>query len=225
MSNRQPWARTTLGVTLFAVAAIAAITGAVSYEHEYQLARHHGQTGWVSTLLPFTVDGMIVAASVVLVWAASVGLRRPWRPLAVLLVGISATIAANLAAGVADGWLGAVVSAWGGVSLILASDLPMWLTGALRKVSGIADPQPASDCSCPPPPVTLAEALPLARAELRRRGEPAGEQALADRFGTNRNQVRKGLAAPVVAGALDRPPVPLPPLDERSLANGDGAHE
>ena len=135
MSAHQPWSRTTVGVTLFTVAAITGITAAISYDHEYQLARHHGQTAWVSSLLPFTVDGMILGASVVLVWAASNGIRRPLRPLGVLLVGIAATIGANLAAGLGDGWLGAAVSAWSGLALILISDVAMWLTGELRKLA------------------------------------------------------------------------------------------
>lgn len=195
--DRQPWARTTVVITLFTVAAITAITAAISYDHEYQLAHRNGQAAWVSSLLPFTVDGMILGASVVLVWAATVGIRRPLRPLAVLLVGIGATIAANLAAGLGSGWLGAAVSAWSGLALILISDVAMWLTGALRRLSTGVDIQPAAACSCPPPPVSLAEALPLARAELARRGEPAGEQKLADQFGVARNQVRKALAVVV----------------------------
>ena len=197
VTSQQTWARTAMGVTLFAVAAITTITAAVSYEHEYELARRTGQAPWVSSMLPFTVDGMILGASVVLVWAASVGIRRPGRPLVVLLVGIGATIGANLAFGLGDGWLGAAVSAWSGVALILISDVAMWLTGALRRLSAADDPRPELGCTCPPqppPPLTPAEVLAAARAELRERGEAAGELALAERFGWTRHQVRSALA-------------------------------
>jgi len=214
--DRQPWSWVPVVVTLLTVASITGIASAVSYEHEYQLARRHGQDAWVSALLPFTVDGLILGAAVVLVWAAMAGIRRPLRPLAVLLVGIAATIAANLASGIGDGALGAAVSAWSGVALILISDVAMWLMGALRRLSNPLDIQPAAACSCPPAPVSLAEALPLARAALRDRGEPAGEQALADRFGVPRNQVRKLLAGPV-------PDTP-PQYADRVLTNGDGSH-
>jgi hypothetical protein len=200
-------------VTMLTVAVITAITAAISYEHEYQLAHTHGQAPWVSSLLPFTVDGMILGASVVIVWAASVGIRRPWRPLAVLLVGIGATISANLASGWGDGWVGAAVAAWSGLALILISDVAMWLTGALRTLAAGEDTQPAADCSCPPPPLTLAEALPQARKRLQDDGLPAGEQALADRFVTTRHQVRASLS----------PPVELP--DPGHTLNGNGPHE
>jgi hypothetical protein len=199
MSARLSWSWLAVGVTMLTVAAITGITAAISYEHEYQLAHRNGQAPWVSSLLPFTVDGMILGASVVIVWAASQGIRRPWRPMSVLLVGIGATIGANLAAGIGDGWLGAAVSAWSGLALILISDVAMWLMGALRALAAGEELQRAVTCSCPPPlpPATsLAEALPLARDELRARGETFGEETLAERFGTTRHKVRLALSPP-----------------------------
>lgn len=201
--DRRDWSGPTVAVVMFAVAVITGITAAVSYQHEYELARHHGQAPWVSTLLPFTVDGMILGASVVIVWAASVGIRRPWRPLAVLVVGIAATIGANLASGIGDGWLGAGVSAWAGIALIMISDVAMWLMGTLRALASGDGPQPGADRPRPAPPMTLAELLPLAREELKRRGEPAGEQALADRFGVSRHQVRSALSPRTPEGDAD----------------------
>jgi len=144
----------------------------------------NGQAPVGTVALPFTVDGMIPGASVVIFWAASQGLRRPPRPVAVLLVGIGATIGANLAAGIGDGWLGAAGSAWSGLALILISDVAMWLMGTIRGLTQGDVPRPGAGCSCPPPPTSLAAALPLARAELRQFAEPVGELALADRFGT-----------------------------------------
>jgi hypothetical protein len=196
VSDRDSWSLAVPVLTFAAVFVITGITAAVSYEHEYELARRTGQVDWVSSVLPFTVDGMILAASVVILWAAGQGIRWPLRPLAVLAVGIAATIAANLAAGIGHGWLGAAVSAWSGFALIMMSDTGMWLTAARRKVAGDPDPQPASDCHHPPPPVTLAGALTAARAELVARGEPYGEQSLADRFGVTRYEVRKALSPP-----------------------------
>ncbi|MGH3125569.1 MAG: DUF2637 domain-containing protein [Streptosporangiaceae bacterium] len=216
-SARQPWARATVGITLATVAIITGITAAVSYEHEYQLARRHGQAPWVSSLLPFTVDGMILGASVVLVWAASVGIRRPWRPLAVLLAGIGATIGANLASGIGDGWLGAAVAAWSGLALILISDVAMWVTGTLRTLAAGDDPRPAAACSCPPPPMSLTEALPLAQARLKELGEASGQQALADRFLVTRHQVRAAL--------VESSPAPAVAPSNRTHGAGAGAQD
>lgn len=211
------YSRLTVGVIFAVVAVICGITAAVSYEHEYELAHHNGQAPWVASLLPFTVDGMILGASVALLWAAANGIRRPWRPLSVLLVGIAATIAANLASGIGDGWLGAAVAAWSGVSLILISDVAMWLTNTRRKLAAGESLRPVAACACPPPPVSLAEALVGARVELRDRGEPSGEQSLAARFGVSRHQVRTALAVP---GDRGRDTVPEPGVPAAQSMNG-----
>jgi hypothetical protein len=42
---------------------LALIAATVSYLHMHVLVELHGQPGWVAALTPFSVDGMIVAAS------------------------------------------------------------------------------------------------------------------------------------------------------------------
>jgi Protein of unknown function (DUF2637) len=197
--NQDNWSRLTIGVTLFAVAAITGITAAVSYDHEYNLSHLNGQPGWVSACNPFTVDGLILGSSVVLFWAASKGIQgflQLWRPVSVLVVGILATIAANLAAGIVAAWLRPAVSAWPGISLILLSDVFFWLIGKLRSLADGEDLQPVVACKCPKPATALTDALLLARGELRRLGKPSGEQVLADSFGVTRHQVRTALVPP-----------------------------
>jgi hypothetical protein len=48
------------------LALLALIAGTVSYLHMHLLVELHGQPGWVAVLTPFSVDGMIVAASTTL---------------------------------------------------------------------------------------------------------------------------------------------------------------
>jgi hypothetical protein len=48
------------------VALLALIAATVSYLHMHMLVELHGQPGWVAALMPFSVDGMIVAASTTL---------------------------------------------------------------------------------------------------------------------------------------------------------------
>ena len=114
----------------------------------------------------------------------------------VLMAGIAATISANLASGLGDGWLGAAISTFSGVALILISEVAMWLANQRRILSG----QGGVNCHHPAPPVSLAEVLPIARAELRRRGERYGEKVLADQFQTTRHQVRLVLGPEVGDG-------------------------
>ena len=213
------------------------IASAISYQHEYILARHNGQVRWVALLLPFSVDGVIFVAGIALSWAAIRGVRgwrRLWQPRGVLAVGIAATIAANLFSDLRLRWLGPAVSASSGVALVLMSAVAFWLLAEQRKLARGETSQPAVNCSCPPPlppSVTLAEALPLAREELRARGEQYGEEVLAERFAVTRHKVRLTLAAEAAerkpsdaAGAPDPTPLGASRPPQTSLnGHGNGA--
>ena len=58
--NRHRLIRITTALAVVAVAGVAAI---ISYQHAYELVRSHGESGVTARLLPFTVDGLIWAAS------------------------------------------------------------------------------------------------------------------------------------------------------------------
>jgi hypothetical protein len=53
-------------ITVGCVGLLALIAGTVSYLHMHTLVALHGQPGWIAALTPFSVDGMIVAASTTL---------------------------------------------------------------------------------------------------------------------------------------------------------------
>ena len=98
--------------TALAVVAVAVVAAIISYQHAYELVRSHGESGATARLLPFTVDGLIWAASMVVLDASR--RNRPVPRLAAwsLGTGIVATVGANLAHGVGHGPVGALVSAW-----------------------------------------------------------------------------------------------------------------
>ena len=56
--------------TAFAVMAVAVVAAIISYQHAYELVRSHGESGVTARLLPFTVDGLIWAASMVVLDAS-----------------------------------------------------------------------------------------------------------------------------------------------------------
>jgi hypothetical protein len=71
------WIRRTTGC----VAVLALVAATVSYLHMHMLVERHGQPGWVAALTPFSVDGMIVAASTTLLADSRAGQRGgvlPW---------------------------------------------------------------------------------------------------------------------------------------------------
>src|SRR5712692_2169573 len=126
--------------TAFAVAAVAAVAAVISYRHAYELVRSHGEPGLTARLVPFTVDGLIWAASMLILDA-----NRHNRPVPALArwclgAGIVATIGANLAHGLGHGSIGALVSAWPALALVGSFALLMTLIRTGKAVTA----EPAS---------------------------------------------------------------------------------
>ncbi len=121
--------------TALAVATVAAVAAVVSYRHAYELVSTHGETGVTARLVPFTVDGLILAASMLILDANRRNRRVP--PLArwCLAAGILATIGANLAHGLGHGPIGALVSAWPALALAGSFELLMTLIRAEPQAS------------------------------------------------------------------------------------------
>ncbi len=97
-----------------------------------ELVSTHGETGLTARLVPFTAYGLIPAASMLVLEASR--RRQPVPPLArwCLGAGIVATIGANLAHGIGDGPIGALVSAWPALALVVSFELLMMLIRAER---------------------------------------------------------------------------------------------
>jgi hypothetical protein len=116
--------RVTMATAVLAVAGIAAY---VSYWHAYAVVRAHGEAGITAQLEPATIDGLVYASSMVILYAARHRLRVP--PLArwLLALGILATLTANVAQGWSNGPVGAVVAAWPAVSLVGSYELLVWI--------------------------------------------------------------------------------------------------
>ena len=119
--------------TAAVVTAVAAFAAVVSYSHIYDLGRAHGQSGTAARLLPLSVDGLILAASLVMLHEARN--RRQAPPLArfMLALGVAATVAANMAYGSGYGTLGAVISAWPAVAFIGAVEMVMGMVRRARQ--------------------------------------------------------------------------------------------
>jgi hypothetical protein len=113
--------------TALAVATVAGVAAVISYRHAYELVSSHGEAGLTARLVPFTVDGLILAASMLILDANR--RNRPVPPLAhwCLGAGIIATIGANLAHGLSHGAIGALVSAWPALALAGSFELLMTL--------------------------------------------------------------------------------------------------
>ena len=63
--------------TAVAVLAVAGIAAYVSYWHAYAVVRAHGESGITARLEPATIDGLVYASSMVVLYAARTGCRSP----------------------------------------------------------------------------------------------------------------------------------------------------
>ena len=111
--------------TAAVVCAVAAFAAVVSYSHIYGLGRDHGQDGTAARLLPLSVDGLILAASLVLLHEARNDRDAPGLARFMLWLGIGATIGANVAYGAGYELLGALISAWPAVAFIGTVEIAM----------------------------------------------------------------------------------------------------
>ena len=85
--------------TALAVVAVAVVAAVISYQHAYELVRSHRESGVTARLLPFTVDGLIWAASMVVLDASRRGQPVPRLAAWSLGAGIAATVGEELSRG------------------------------------------------------------------------------------------------------------------------------
>jgi Protein of unknown function (DUF2637) len=181
--------------TALAVVAVAGVAAIISYQHAYELVTTHGETGLTAHLLPFTVDGLIWAASMVVLDASRQ--HHPIPPLAKwsLAIGIVATIGANLAHGLNHGPIGALVSAWPALALVGSFELLMLLIRTHQRASSNDADDATSNHSAPPtdqaePPV---EPTPSSLEHTVRtwHAEGRSQRSIARDLNINRRQVSR----------------------------------
>jgi Protein of unknown function (DUF2637) len=129
--------------TAVAVLAVAGVAAYVSYWHAYAVVCAHGETGVTARLEPATIDGLVYASSMVTLYAARHRLPVPVLARWLLALGITATLAANMAQGWSHGPAGAVIAAWPAVSLVGSYELLLWIIRTAA--AGSLGREPAAD--------------------------------------------------------------------------------
>jgi len=115
-----PWPAVRV-VTVAAVLLVAAVAAVVSYAHMQEVAERAGE-GWRSGLLPLSVDGLVVAASMVLLTRRRAGMSGGRLAWVALLGGVGASLAANIAAAEPTA-TARVVAAWPALAFAVAFEL------------------------------------------------------------------------------------------------------
>ena len=180
--------------TALAVVAVALVAAVISCQHAYELVRSHGESGVTARLLPFTVDGLIWAASMVVLDASRRGQPVPRLAAWSLGTGIVATVGANLAHGVGHGPVGALVSAWPALALVGSFELLMMLIRTGRGPQA-SDAKAGSRYQAAPP---LAQdeplkpsAAPLEETVRARHDAGHSQRAIARELNIDRRKVKR----------------------------------
>lgn len=180
------------------VAVVAVVAAIVSYAHMHQVARIAGEE-WRATLLPLSVDGLVVAASLGAWQAKRRGEPVPGMTLLSLSVGLAVSVAANVAVPFlpsspeqAPATLSAAVAAWPAFALALAFEelLRFCRTDHAGTVNSPATQDVSADVpqdSAPVPPV------PAERSSVpETQGEEQGTPDAADDREAARDLIRAG---------------------------------
>jgi hypothetical protein len=181
--------------TALAVATVAAVAAVISYRHAYELVSTHGEMGVTARLLPFTVDGLILAASMLILDANR--RHQPVPPLArwCLGAGILATIGANLAHGLGHGPIGALVSAWPALALAGSFELLMTLIRRKGQASATsADTAHANQCApiaADQVPPKLGEVPSVEQTARARHNAGHSQRAIARELNLDRRKVKR----------------------------------
>jgi hypothetical protein len=164
--------------TAAVVLAVAGIAAYISYWHAYAVVREWGESGVTALLEPATIDGLVYASSMVILYSARHRLPVPRLARWMLALGILASLAVNVAQGWSHGLVGAVVAAWPAVSLVGSYELLTWM---VRSAAAGPDHVPAPDHGGPSPdhPGTEPRAAGTGRRPGPDRREP--ERPASDR--------------------------------------------
>ncbi|GAB3889859.1 hypothetical protein GCM10029964_060330 [Kibdelosporangium lantanae] len=136
--------------TVIAVSVVAAVAAAVSFMHMHELAARAGE-GWRAWLVPLAIDGLVVAASMTMVVRRRAGKPGGMLAWTSIILGIAASLAANIAAAEPT-LIGRAVAAWPPIALLLAYELLMDQIHVAARHAGSQDSAP------PAQPIVLAHA-------------------------------------------------------------------
>lgn len=175
-------ARWPVVVATAGVVMVAGVAAVVSYEHMREVAEVAGEE-WRSVLLPLSVDGMIIAATLN-AWQAKRNRQDvPAMTKVAIAVGLVVSVAANVAVPflpvLAGGLLSALVAAWPPIALAIAFEELL----SIRRQSGVGAARERQDetdraAAEPSPDQRFAAGVPVDAAD-----RAAGNVGLPERAG------------------------------------------
>ena len=159
LSNPADGALRTLTAAI--VSGVAGCAAWISYTHIKDLALTYGQHGADAVITPLVVDGLVLAAGLFMLHEARANRSFGWLAWLALGLGVTATLAANVAYGAAYGIIGALVSAWPAVAFVVSAELLMIMVRRSRRSGPVphdtvpAAQEQAANAGMPQPAVAM----------------------------------------------------------------------
>ena len=110
-------------LTACSVLVVASIAAVISFEHISHLALTYGQPAVAAYLMPISVDGVVTTSSLAMIRSARSGMTAPRLARAGLLLGILATLAANVTSGLSHGPIGCAVAGWPAIGFVISAEI------------------------------------------------------------------------------------------------------
>ena len=154
-------------LSALAVLVVAVIAAVISFGHIETVALGYGQTLLAARLLPVSVDGALVAASMVLLDAARRGVPAPALARIMLGLGVAATLGANAVSGAGHGPIGVVVAMLPAVFFIGSVEVLLSMIRVRTKAAPVAVPEVTHESA----PEAVAE-IPPSRTRQAAPGAP-----------------------------------------------------
>ena len=175
-------------LTAAAVLVVASIAAVVSFIHIELLAATNGQEALTAILLPISVDGTVAVASLAMLWAARAGVVPAPRLARVMLVlGVTATLAANADYGAAHGVTGELLSGWPAIAFVGSVEIALGMvrrTRVCRVPAAVTVPELVPVPEAVPAalvPVPVPERAPVPARRVRS-GAPVEREDIEQRY-------------------------------------------
>jgi Protein of unknown function (DUF2637) len=185
-------------ITSAAVLGVGVIAAVISFLHIEHLSATHGQTPLASYLLPLSIDGDVVASSLTMLRAAWKQQAAPWLGRGMLLAGVGATLAANVAYGLGSGVEGALISGWPALAFIGCAEMAIM---SARRFTPVPDPggdeEPGDEDAQRPAavpswvPLNAESAALMALRATLAAGNALSSNQIQERFRLSRAEVTK----------------------------------
>jgi hypothetical protein len=169
---------------------VAGIAGWASYWHQVHVAQLAGERDELAHVIPFSVDGVLVVASIAMVDARQQGRNPSWQTKVAFAVGIAASVGANVLSAQPT-YLGRGVGAWPSIALLLVVEV-LSSKGRIRREKAVAA---TIEAAVTQPSPAVAPTKPKGKPGPQGPTGPRGEEYAKRTVRLQKQQAREAAAA------------------------------